>query len=95
MLKILSTKCYNKNGFETEESKCVAKHIEKEDGINKYYVKAYGKTLYDVQNAEPLYHKRHPWKLVQVNQECFDLYMNFLKHGRRRYLSTAERNVKV
>jgi len=95
MLKILEIKCYNKHGFETTEDKCVAKHIQKEEDVSKYYVKGYGKTLYDVQNAEPLYHKRHPWKLIQVNEECFNYYVSFLKEGRRRFLSLAERNTKV
>lgn len=85
---------YTKDGSPGDAENYIAKEsISNQTGIHRYYIKAHGNILYDVQNPETYYYRRHPWRPTKVNKEAFDLYVKYLTTKRKRFLNMAERAV--
>ena len=85
---------HTKDGSPGDAENYIAKEsVSNKTGIHRYFIKAHGNILYDVQNAETYYYRRHPWRPTKVSKEVYDLYIKFLTTKRKRFLIMAERGI--
>lgn len=85
-----------KDGSTCLEKEAVAKSVTNLDTeVTRYYIKGHGRIFYDVQSKEASYHKKHPWKMVNVSKQAYNEYVQFLKTKRRRFLTSSSRHIGV
>lgn len=84
---------FNSNGIEVEkDSKDIcAKYLTSNRTGNSFYViKRCNKGLFDPTININSY-KKEMWKFIKVNEQKFNLYLDFLQTKQKRFLVQAER----
>lgn len=86
---------HDKLGRHTDSEKnACAKKVSTSNVSSKilYYIKTSGSLFYNPEEAKSdLRYDRRNWKLYQVSEQAYNLYVNFLKNGRVTLLHHAER----
>lgn len=84
---------FNDKGLEVDkddESICAKHLISNRTGNSFFVIKMCSKGLFDPTIIANSY-KKEPWKFIKVQENKFQLYINYLQSKQKRFLTQAER----